>query len=109
MTPTIKPDSQSVESNIKVENYQKNESERGILISRESPRNTRGQYSWRPMVVSIATGTVLSFGRGPAVSPTQQLLRAFLILLFLASNAILMLYALTFSMTILRKRKSKQG
>ena len=75
-------------------------------MSWEPLSNALVKYPWRPMVGAVATGTVLFFFRSQlGESAGKELVRAWLILIFLASNAILILHAMAFSAALLRKRR----
>jgi hypothetical protein len=93
-----------VEGNIRVETIKGKK--RGPLISRQPIVNALGKHPWRPMVGAVATGTVLFFfWKQLGVSASKELLRAWLILIFLASDAILILHTMTFSIVLLRRRR----
>ena len=68
--------------------------------------NALGKRPWRPLVGAVVTGIVLFFfWKQLGVSASKELLRAWLILIFLASDAILIIQAMTSSIVLLRRRR----
>ena len=68
--------------------------------------NALGKRPWRPLVGAVVTGIVLFFfWKQLGVSASKELLRAWLILIFLASDAIIILHTITFSIVLLRRRR----
>jgi hypothetical protein len=100
----IKPRLSIVEGNIRVETIKGKE--RDTLISQQPVGNGLAKHPWRPIVGAAATGTVLFFfWKQLGVSASKELLRGWLILIFLACDAILILHAMTFSIVLLRRRR----